>query len=84
MNPGYAGRTKIPADSKFPLEWIVPMKIPNVSNILHIMLATKGFYNAKALGIKLASCLNNLKETGKGENKNHDMHHLDFGLRAAK
>lgn len=78
MNPGMSGGYNISEDdSKLPVEWIVPMTIPDYADILHIMLATKGFFNAKTLGFKLAACLNNLKETNK-------MWHHDFGLRAAK
>lgn len=80
MNPGYAGRTSIPDGCGFPLEWIVPMTVPPYKDILHIMLATEGYYQAKTLGFKLVDCMESLKETAK-ENK---MHHLDFGLRAAK
>ena len=42
------------------------------------MLATKGYFNAKTLGIKLAAFLINLKETSK------KMWHFDSGLRTAK
>jgi len=78
MNPERPKAYPITEDMKFPVEWIAPMTIPNMGAILHIMLASEGYYNAKILGNKLAICLRNLAETSK------KMWHFDFGMRAAK
>lgn len=56
------------------------MTVPNYGDILHIMLATKGYYTGKILGSKLATLLKNMLET----NKTQKIHHLDYGLRTAK
>ena len=52
------------------------MTIPNFGDILHIKLATKGYFDAKTLGHKLAACLTNLSEGKK-------MDHFDYGMRTA-
>ena len=52
----------------------------DMQNLLHILLATEGYYTAKDLGSKLNDCLINLAETAK----QNLMRHLDFGMRCAK
>ena len=53
------------------------MTVPNRGDIFHMLIATKGYFNAKTLGHKLATCLKNLEQTtAKGW-------HYDFGLRGA-
>lgn len=79
MNPGMSGGYNISNDdSKLPVEWIVPMTLPDRSDIYHIMLATKGYFTAKSLGYKLAACMKTLEDSSK------KMWYFDFGLRAGK
>jgi dynein heavy chain 1, cytosolic len=77
MNPGYAGRSKLPGNLK-QLFRTVTMTIPDRETIAEVMLFAQGFTTAEALSQKVVPLFRLCEEQFT-----HQAHY-DFGLRALK
>jgi hypothetical protein len=76
MNPGYAGRSKLPESIKA-LFRSCAMVIPDVGAILRVRLFTLGYETSARLAKRVEQCLQ------AGKNTIPPQRHYDFGLRAA-
>ncbi|XQJ26980.1 Cytoplasmic dynein 1 heavy chain (DYNC1H1) [Leishmania guyanensis] len=77
MNPGYAGRSKLPGNLK-QLFRTVTMTIPDRETIAEVMLFAQGFTTAEALSQKVVPLFRLCEEQFTRQA------HYDFGLRALK
>ncbi|KAG5479103.1 hypothetical protein LSCM1_02952 [Leishmania martiniquensis] len=77
MNPGYAGRSKLPGNLK-QLFRTVTMTIPDRETIAEVMLFAQGFTTAEALSQKVVPLFRLCEEQFTRQT------HYDFGLRALK
>ena len=77
MNPGYIGRTELPANLKI-LFRPITMIIPDSQQIAENLLFSEGFDNSKILSKKIVILYHLCKE------QLSQQHHYDFGLRSIK
>ncbi|KAG5504985.1 hypothetical protein JKF63_04432 [Porcisia hertigi] len=77
MNPGYAGRSKLPGNLK-QLFRTVTMTVPDRETIAEVMLFAQGFTTAEALSHKVVPLFHLCEEQFTRQA------HYDFGLRALK
>eukprot|EP00757_Euglenozoa_sp_SAG-D1_P004709 gene4709-15029_t len=77
MNPGYAGRAKLPGNLKA-LFRNVAMVAPDREKIAEVMLFAQGFTTAKNLAKKIVPLFQLYRD------QLSDQQHYDFGLRALK
>ena len=77
MNPGYKGRTELPANVKA-LFRPCAMVVPDVQQISEILLSAEGFVTARNLAIKFARCYTYAKQQLSAQMQ------YDWGLRAMR